>query len=265
MEITLRSRRGNNIFSTMLKCYIARQRCSRNNTKTTLCLLIIVETRIRFEKKGHASIPSIRALEIERTLLTFQSWITDESYLFFVRHRPLAQRPESVTYLRFHKPASNQGHLLSLQFKPKVKRFPSPRAFCWLQINFHEKCPTMALSLYLCKKNKIIVIIMRLCLHSSGKGFTYRRGCSCKVGKKQKNRQVRWLQNAILTTYLKLENDGLCGVQAERRGWIFQKRLKTKDVSSGLPLRCTQWIWDEAASETDLYHHNKTFCMTSKP
>lgn len=71
--------------------------------------------------------------------------------------------------------------------------------------------------------------------------------------------------NAILTTYLKLENDGLCGAQSEHPGWIFQKRLKTKDMSSGLPLRCTQWIWDEAAaSETDPYDQNKTFCTTSK-
>lgn len=35
-------------------------------------------------------------------------------------------------------------------------------------------------------------------------------------------------------------------------------------MSSGFPLRTTHWIWDEAASEIDLYDQNKTLCKTPK-
>lgn len=105
----------------------------------------------------------IRKKGLKNRAYTFDFSIMDhwQKLFVFVRRRPTAQRHKSATYLGFHKPASNQEHLLSLQFKHEVKQFPSPRAFCWLQINFHDKCPTMTLPLYLCGEKK--EIIMREC------------------------------------------------------------------------------------------------------
>lgn len=118
--------------------------------------------------------------------------------------------------------------------------------------------------LFTCVK-KNIIIIMRVCLHSSGKAFTYRRGCSCKV-KKKKDRQVRWLQNAILTTNLKLENDGLCGVQGRAPRLDISKEIENQGhvIRSSLEMHSMNLRWS-CESNGSVPHRIKPFVWLPNP
>lgn len=134
ITITLRSRHGNKIFSTMLKHYFARRRCLQYNTKAAVCLLIAAQTKRRLAKRSWE-----RAINqgSSNGAHTYDFSIMDCWWKHF--YWLLAQQPTSVTSSGFRKAALKQIHLLSLQFTPKVKQFPSPRAFLLTSNSFSWK------------------------------------------------------------------------------------------------------------------------------
>lgn len=119
--------------------------------------------------------------------------------------------------------------LLIVYFKGRVKQFPTPsqtKAFLsWAPSHFHKIAIALPLSPLQENKNNgqtVHPLTLGTWIHQEN-GEKYPGPKDYRISRKK--------------GYIKLKRYWLCGAEGEQRrlDWIFQKRLKTKDMSTGLP------------------------------